>query len=88
MVLGEGSREPQYSTRLRLVLYCRSLDPSPRTIIPPTALLSSFNYYIVFALVDSRRDGESSEEKEIATYEESSEGKNIVTYVQIAIETR
>ena len=33
-------------------------------------------------------DGESSEEKEIATYGESSEGKEIVTYAQIAIETR
>ena len=28
------------------MLYCCFLDPSPRAIIPPSALLSSFNYYV------------------------------------------
>ena len=34
-----------------------------------------FNCYIVFVWMDSQWDGESSEEKSIATYGESSEGK-------------
>ena len=43
MVLRDGSQGQQYSTWLRIVLYCRPLGPSPCTIIPPTALLHSFH---------------------------------------------
>ena len=37
IVWGEGSRKQQYSIRHSWVLYCHSLDPSPQTIMPPTA---------------------------------------------------
>ena len=47
-----------------------------------------FSWCIVFVLVNSWRDGESSEENEIATYGESDKEKEIATYAQIAIETR
>ena len=39
-----GSWEQQNSTWLCLMLYCRSWDPSPHTIILPTSPLSCINY--------------------------------------------
>ena len=43
---GTGSRE-QYSTQLRLVLYC-SLDPAPRTVFCIQHSLPCYNYYIQY----------------------------------------
>ena len=39
------------STSHSQALYCWSQDPSQSTIIPPTALLSCFNYYIQLLVV-------------------------------------